>query len=88
MVDYKAAYETYKKFPSINFVITLILSIAWAIIDFSVEITDIEGFLCFIVWPMAGVVLGLFIMYITMIAISPTIVRTDAICELVDLAKE
>ncbi len=89
MTDYKyrSAYKTYKKLPTISFVITFILSFVWAIIDFSEDITGlgIEGF---VTWSVTGLFLGAIVMWLTTIAISPTVVRTDAICELVDLAKE
>ena len=84
---YRSAYRTFKKSPTINFIITIILSFIWAFYDLKECITDLD-FGCLVVWPLAGLALGFIIKRLTMIAISPIVVQTDAICELVDLAKQ
>ena len=79
-IDYKKAYNIYKKLPQISFVITMILALAWGIIDWAAYITELAelGFGGLVIWLLAGTVLAAINLAFSAILISPTIVRTDA----------
>ena len=84
--NYQKIYETtYKKLPLINAILVMILTLAWAIIDYSACITgigDLEFFGCFAIWLLIGAVAAGIVAFLTAISISATIVRTDAILQI------
>ena len=83
-MNYKKMYEIYKKLPLINFITTCVLSLAWGIIDYCEFITAISDldFGAIFIWLLIGAAFGGIVMFFTCVAISPTILRTDATLEI------
>lgn len=73
MFNYRDSYKTFKKLPWIAFWINLVPFILLGLIDLVEMFTD--GF--FIIFPLIGVVLGLFGKFITAVVISPVVIITD-----------
>ena len=89
--SYKDKYEIYKKLPFINAILTIILVLVWAIVDYSECITGIGdmGFLgCFSLWLLFGAAVAGIVGFITMVSISATVVRTDAILQIEENTKK
>ena len=79
-IDYKKAYNIYKKMPLISFVSTVVLALAWGILDaveFITGIGELE-FGAVVVWLLIGAVFAFIPAFLTSIIISPTVLRTDA----------
>ena len=83
--DYEATYlNLYKKLPMINAIVAIALAIGWGILDCAVGITGIGdmGFVGFLTWLGIGVPFAAIVGLFTMLFISATIVRTDAVLEI------
>ena len=80
--SYKKAYEFYKKSPLVNAILTLVLVLVWAIVDYCECITgisDLEIVGCLAVWLLIGSVVAGTVAFLTQISISATVLRTDAV---------
>ena len=88
--NYQNMYEIYKKFPLINAISIMILTLVWSIVDYNECITGISdlGFGCFVIWLLIGAVVAGIVAFITMVSISATIVRTDAILQIEENVKK
>ena len=89
--SYQNMYEIYKKFPLINAILIMILTLVWAIVDYSECITSISDLTfvgCFVIWLLIGAVVAGIVAFITMVSISATIVRTDAILQIEESIKK
>ena len=85
-IDYKKAYNTYKKLPNIALIVTIILATIWGVIDAIGLFTDLDLF-ALLVWPAAGVLLGFIVRFFVTLGVSPTVLRTDASLEICDSLK-
>ena len=83
-LDYKWSYRIYRYLPIISAIVTAIGSFLWAVID-SVGGNSIiceSGILAFIIWIIIGAILTACVFFISMIRMSATVVRTDAVLAL------
>ena len=85
---YSKAYRAYRFMPLIIAGVVLLLFLVWGIIDASAGITDFDDiiddgeFFAVILWFLIGTVVAFISFVISVIAISPTVVRTDAALEI------
>lgn len=79
-IDYKKAYNIYKKMPLISFISTVVLALAWGILDAIAWITEIveSEFGIVVIWMLIGSVFAFITAFLTSIIVSPTVLRTDA----------
>ena len=79
-LDYERAYETYKLLPIIAGLGFELLTIVWGILDAICWFTSLAdtSIVAIIVWPLIGIPVSLLIGFVTMVTISPTVLRTDA----------
>ena len=85
-VNYKKAYAVYKRLPLINFIVMMVLALAWGIVDACAYITDLD-IMAILVWPIAGVIPASISAFVTAVVISPVVLRTDAACDTLDVMK-
>lgn len=96
--DYKALYKTYKKMPAIVSIVIAVLMFVWSIVDVSVfqyatgryyAYTTYYGvmriksaFAALVIWWAIGTFVVILIHFFCSLAISPIVVRTDAVLEI------
>jgi hypothetical protein len=89
--DYNKFYNLYRKLPLINFIGIVSASLLFGILDATIGITpmywDLDAVVV-LIWPIIGVLVGGISYFFTMLSISPTIIRTDAIIEILEIAKQ
>ena len=88
--SYKKAYEFYKKSPLVNAILTIVLALVWAIIDYCECITgisDLEIVGCLAVWLLIGSVVAGTVAFLTQISISATVIRTDTVLRIEQIIK-
>ena len=85
-IDYKKAYNTYKKLPNIALIFTIILATIFGVIDAIVWLTALDLF-ALLVWPAVGVLLGFIVRFFLTLGVSPTVLRTDATLEICNSLK-
>ena len=88
--NYNKFYEFYKKLPGILTVIVIVLVLAWSIVDvavfsyrsyYGVMALDSLG-LALIIWWAIGAVLAYATWFFSVLTISATVARTDAVIEI------
>ena len=80
-MNFKEAYNIYKKLPLIYAISCLVAVLAWGIIDACLWITEMAYDLEFFVlgvWLIIGLVSAAIVFFVTKIVIAPTVLRTDA----------
>ena len=81
-INFKEAYNTYKKLPLIYAISCLVAVLAWGVIDACLWITEMAydlEFFVLVVWLIIGVVAAALVFFATKITIAPTVLRTDAV---------
>ena len=73
-MDYNKAYERLKVLPYIEFIVLCIASLIFGIVDSIESYTDLEFW-----WFPIGVVVASILLFEHMLALSATVVRTDAV---------
>ena len=90
---YSKAYKKYRFMPVIVASIVEFLFFVWGIIDAITGITDFNDIIddaeivAVFLWLIIGAIVALICFAISVIAISPTVVRTDAVLEIASNAK-
>ena len=74
---FKKMYVWFKRLPLIAFWFGPIEGLIWGIVDYTDFYFLDPEWLSFIIWPIAGVVLGVVNCIITSIIISPIVLRTS-----------
>ena len=85
-MNFKKAYNTYKKLPFIYAIFLLVAAIAWGIVDYCEYITDISylDFGGLAIWFAIGLVSSAIVFFVTTLCISPTVLRTDAVLKIAE----
>ena len=90
---YSKAYKKYRFMPVIVASIVEFLFFVWGIIDAITGITDFNDIIddteivAVFLWLIIGAIVALICFAISVIAISPTVVRTDAVLEIAAATK-
>lgn len=88
---YQSAYQIYKLLPFISCICSMVAALAWMVIDLLAfsgyqryGILRLESpILPILIWMVVGIVLAVLTFFYTAVAISPTVVRTDAVLKIV-----
>ena len=98
LLNYKKFYSLYRLLPLILAATVFFLMLVWSIVDISVfkygrytvyhGVMQLESaFLCLIIWWLIGIVLAAATWFFSALAVSPTIIRTDAVIEMNERGK-
>ena len=89
-LNYENAYRIYKQLPIISFICIMVAALAWTVIDllafskYQYSILYLPSpILPILIWLSAGLLLATITFFFTAVAISPTVVRTDAVLKIV-----
>ena len=90
-LNYENAYRIYKLLPAISFICSMVAALAWTVIDLLAfsryqryGILRLESpVLPIFIWLLAGLLLATITFFFTAVAISSTVLRTDAVLKIV-----